>query len=71
MIRELTDELDKSRIDGRERETQLINDLTKQRANAKELKDALQKTEERLSVKMSETESVRAENEVYSKEVSL
>lgn len=71
MIRELTDELDKSRMDGRERETQLINDLTKQRANAKELKDALQKTEERLSVKMSETESVRAENEVYSKEVSL
>lgn len=71
MIRELTDELGKSRMDGRERETQLINDLTKQRANAKELKDALQKTEERLSVKMSETESVRAENEVYSKEVSL
>lgn len=71
MIRELTDELDKSRMDGRERETQLINDLTKQRANAKELKDALQKTEERLSVKMSETTSVRAENEVYSKEVSL
>lgn len=70
MIRELTDELDKSRMDGRERETLLINDLTKQRANAKELKDALQKTEERLSVKMSENESVRAENEVYSKEVS-
>lgn len=70
MIRELSDEVDKSRMDGRERETVLINDLTKCRGNLQELKEELRRTQDKMAAKMAEMESVIAENEVYAKEVS-
>lgn len=70
MIRELSDEVDKSRMDGRERETVLINDLTKCRGNLQELKEELRRTQDKMAAKMAEMESVTAENEIYAKEVS-
>lgn len=69
-MRELSDELDKQRMDGRERETLLINDLTKSRKFFQEVKEELVKTQDLLCAKRTENESVRAENAVYLKEVS-
>lgn len=70
LIRELSDELDKSRIDSRERETRIINDLTKARSHAKELKDQLYQRDDQLRDKISENNNLQAQVEVYSKEVS-
>lgn len=65
-MRELSDELDKLRMDSRERETVLINDLTKSRSNAQELKEELQKAQEKLTQNLR----VMAEGELFAKEVS-
>lgn len=66
LLRELSDELDKLRMDSRERETVLINDLTKSRSNAQELKEELQKAQEKLTQNLR----VMAEGELFAKEVS-
>lgn len=70
LARELSDELDKLRMDSRERETTLINDLTKSRAKYQSCREELLRVQDRLTAKIAENESVRAENEVYAKEVS-
>lgn len=57
-------------MDGRERETMLIDDLTKSRAKFQQVKEELVKTQDLLCAKRTENESVRAENAVYLKEVS-
>lgn len=57
-------------MDGRERETMLIDDLTKSRAKFQQVKEELVKTQDLLCAKRTENESVRAENAVFLKEVS-
>lgn len=57
-------------MDGRERETSLINDLTKSRHKFQEVKEELMRVQDKLCGKIAENESARAENEVYMKEVS-
>lgn len=57
-------------MDSRERETTLVNDLTKSRFKVQQQKEELLKVHEMLAGKITENESVRAENEVYMKEVS-
>lgn len=69
-MRDLSDELDKLRMDSRERETTLINDLTQSRVKFQALKEELRILQEKLTMKITENESVRGENEVFAKEVS-
>lgn len=71
MVRELGEELDKSRMEGRERETQYINDLTKNRALADRLRATLTEVEDKLAIESRDNRALRSESEVLSNEVKI
>lgn len=70
-MEELSGELDKSRMDGRERETQYMNDLTRTREVADKLNARLIKAEDTLRHKSMDNETYVSQNDVLLKEVSL